>query len=487
MLVLQKCLPIWSMIVRKLIISVLSLLIIVLGVLLIAPVFFGKALEKKYPQLVSNFSVNPNLKLEVASYNRGWFSSDAVLRATVTDNVLNSADSSTIDSKILTSFIINQKIHHGPIAAFKLKDGSWKLVAARAVAENTMQEGEATADALAVWTFANRFTAILRSPSIHVAQDNEKIDIEKIDGSINFAVNENNLKTNLKLHHLQYWEKNIDSSPLVKTIDLTGLKIFYHTSKNPNGLWYGKSLVRAENINLLTNINENNPILLKRLDLNLKQKIDAQQKTSINLLTKIQAIKNDWLNVNNFKLNLLIDNLNSQSLAKLNDSVQNNESPYSLLFDLLSAGFQLNFKDLSFNTDKGPVAFHGQLTIPSQQANGNDPLFWVQIFKKIVLTAELKVPVKELNQWLTTFYQSQSGASQNAEEMARKQIDYWTQNNIIIKQKDNYFAQLSIKEGNVLINGAKPQTNQLLIETDTATQEESPSNNTIGVGVLKPN
>lgn len=107
---------------RKLIYtSILSFLIFIA---ILMPLVNGLLLKKNYLHLFDVINQDKRVKVEVLTYQEGWFSSTAKIRVTIFDNIfIFPQKATTFNEKEFSpfTFLINQNIKHGPIVYDRIK------------------------------------------------------------------------------------------------------------------------------------------------------------------------------------------------------------------------------------------------------------------------------------------------------------------------------------------------------------------------------
>ena len=132
---------------------------------------------------------------------------------------------------------------------------------------------------------------------------------------------------------------------------------------------------------------------------------------------------------------------------------------YSPIFTLIEKGLTLNIQNFTLNLpDSNPI----KLTASLQFIAAPQGVNFLNALKYMSANAKLSLPREFVVQQLTEFYQdmltkSNAKGTRSASARAQQTLQQWIHNQMFTSDNGSLTSIISIKEGEVLVNGKKPK------------------------------
>ncbi len=439
---------------------------LMLVIVLSTPLFMGLLIQKRYPQLIKDFNT-PHVSFELVNFKSGWFSSIANIKIT-----LRSAETGlTNDSSPLASFVIAQKIQHGPILIQKTKNGSRHFITALAIMQNKSLADNINFKTDTVWTLNNRINTLVDVQKILLGNDRQRIEINQLVGTISFIPSEHRFISQLTLANGSLFENNPekvgnDIVDLVKVMELTDFGLTMNITK-VQSVWYGERHFTAGKITVFP-YGGADVLSADNFAVNLNQ-TQHDELTDFELTNQIEQISEGQFKIGQLQLAFSLKNMNTGLLQNFAENLLNNSDfqrlkLYSNLIDMFAKGMSLDLSKLQFNTESGPVMASAQINSPVTNITISGLL---HLIENLNIQAHAEVPKEWLMKNLTHFYETKQSENPqlkiNPDSLARQYMEHWLTHHLIIPKDQQVSMNLKYKEGRLLINGEKPSLDNFLV------------------------
>ncbi len=428
-------------------------IVLLLCLILLLPLCVGIWFQQKFPKFVSNLGKAYGGKAHVITYQRGWFTSHAVI------SVLIPAKSLKQNQKahFLT---INEKIWHGPYV-FSRINGYKKLHFATALVETKFSNQYGDLKAITTLHFDGSYYSILHSNHLTLPRINHIIRISGINWQFTLSHNSRLLSSNLKLSNLE--ETSRESNVLPQVWKKPNLKIrnlnYVLQVNDKHQPWQKQQKLNASSITVSKN--RKNTIQLSQIMLSEQSK-QIQRGLAVSVKLSARSLQTSMLIAQPFTLKASIKGINTsiyQKLIQQARSVLHNQDTKKMqrklessLTQLLASGLSVNLDYLHLNTPQGLLRFSGYGSINSKAITRISDLA-----SDFVGQLKLSLPKQWLEKQLSHFYTDQRlpvTTKQNLSNAAAMgQINYWVAHKKLVRDKDNLNAVIKVNNGKLFING----------------------------------
>jgi len=453
---------------RKLAYIISGVIFLAIIVIFILPFTMGFLIKGQYQDLIKHISPNPDVKLKLIQFDRGWFSSHARVKITFGAKTAKQARyKGTLKPSI--SFIVKEHILHGPFILGKTKAGDTKLFFARALIQNDVKKTNITFQSTTLWTWGNELKSKFYAKDVNVTNQVMQLILKELKGSVIYNLSNNKVNINVSLNSGEFNIKN-PRTPTTSTMSISMKNIQSSSDYKQDGvLWYGKRSLSIDNITV--NTFDNKKIVLTGIHANANQN-RKDEKTNIVLSYDTKSLNGAGLNIGPIVFNMSFNGLNTKALkAFVTQAAQTNKNGatkrqeftklYNPLMQLLAKGLEVNVNKFNIKTDKGPVDFKAQLIIPP----GASPSIQF-LTKNAKMEANLQVPRAWLTQQVTSFYEKRKLKSPHTmnsqlspQQLAQQHVEYWIKNEKLIESGNMLKMHIVYKDGKFLINGKPPTYN----------------------------
>jgi len=460
---------------RKLTITLSTLLLLGLFIIFLTPFVIGILIEKNYPGIFEKLSRAPQVSSKIIQYQRGWFSSNAIIKVTLhSPRIRNYSESVEIISHI----------QHGPVILEKLADGSKKLLVAIAIMKNHSNTHFLKMKTRVVWQITGAIKGHVFPSSLVYQFLDGNLTISGVKGNFKLSRSFQEMSGKMSMDSGSLVLKNSNIvppviRPLIKLnqmssdVDFKNVKFKDKRNKVIGKLWFG---YRKVNIGKLTIFNrEGHPFEFSNISLNMTS---TQQDDKANLALRygINQVKGSDLAVGPIQFAIAMDGLNSQALAQLTHQLTKEQQRrkltqrelakfYQPALSLLGQGFIISLQKFNIGTAQGAVDLTAHITVPKQSGAPNFHF----LADNLAASLQLKMPRIWLLHLLTHFFNHEDHQNeangqqpQTAEQKANQSIEDWINNKILIQKDKDLLFDLTYKKGDLLINGAPPDFKALL-------------------------
>ncbi len=313
--------------------SIYYFLILFLLIIVSIPLIDGILFQKNIVKLVETINQDHRVKIEILEYYRGWFSSQAKIKVTLSSKDVNYLSQTTMlefHPTASISFILEEKIKHGPVIYDNqdLQFG-YANIQSKLIIDHTKVEFMRI-DILSAFNnvWRGRFST---SPWHFSLPYINALSVESFNGEFNLRLGKKgikHIKTNTQLGPITI-EFN-DESPFIKRIVIQKIKSEYDAVHKRNYTWSGQSSTYTPGM-IITTVTGNEFVIDKLVSNNT---FSAAGNTlySINVTLSIQNLTSPTYTIPAFsslQIILSATNFNTKSLTDYLNTIQS-KSPTEL-------------------------------------------------------------------------------------------------------------------------------------------------------------
>lgn len=399
---------------RKIIIAITSVVILVLLLFLGLPFAMGLLLQNEYPEIIAKVSKTPNLSIKMVQYQRGWFSSEAKIEATVKSKWLSIYEKPETKGQGV-ALVSNVHIQHGPLVFVKPNGKSGRLVLARALLVSQNETPGLAGHTWTLWTWNNRLRSVFYANDIQLGDGDEAIHLKGLRGRVTMSQDIEKISARINMDSVNLSEKPVGQEKTTDVVELNNLRFVARLHKQ--GLfWYGERKATADSISVKS---DTHPPLQMAGVVGVFRQIQQDEKSNIQLDYSVKNLVANKVNLSNLELVLSMKDLNTQAYSNLIDRLMQIEEEsqihpfsYSALWDplmkLVGKGLNINIEKLSFNTTDGPVSLSANVALPMQQ--GEPSIKYV--IENSQASSALELPQGWLQNQLVNFYENKKPKDQ---------------------------------------------------------------------------
>jgi uncharacterized protein YdgA (DUF945 family) len=485
--------------VKKLFVIVILLLALVSGLWGGAAYWFGVKAEQQYRVLLQQVSQSQYLKLVNESYSRGFFESKA---RTVLEIRLPRGTAGENQPFQLT---LAQDIRHGPCPLGKSPDEKWQIKPVMATIETRLILSPETQSRLAELCAQIPELASMRDYTIiyldgngeeHLLipafqhtfgqEDKVAVDWKGLSLQVNFTADLKGLTGSLSMPGLEIVGEDLD-------LRVEDVRSTFNSHEGVDGLWLGEASFDVAGLEFAdTRESEPNAFLIQGFSVNTSSKASGD---NINCLV---AVRTDQLQFDEtqygpgaFEMEFL--NLDAASLARLEETVREQQAQppqqsaeeaqimllaryLEILPGLLKNSPEIEVRQLDVKTSLGDFTGKAKLAFDGRKLESTQSL--LALASAITAEAEFKVGERLLRRVATDMmgdkiaaeWQEQEEEAPSDDEIddivsARidQQLEALMEQNILVKENEDYRASASYKAGQIVLNG-RPLSLQNLMQ-----------------------
>src|SRR3990167_533239 len=401
--------------------SIVASGIVVLAILfLFLPFLTGILIQKKYPDLLAQFSSATGANIQMQSYHRGWFKSEATLQI-----IMPSSLPMTID----------QKIMHGPIAYAHTQSGS-KLFFALAAIKNTVQSQHTQLYSISIWKWNNTYTFTTQSDQFIAQTPIGELSLSQFNSAVNFSLITHHLVGKLDLQQLQLKPNNATQPTM-------HVQIFQFDSniKNNHGLENGDIKMNLGDFSLIA---LNNPAT-EMQDANFFfQQNQTNEITSMHTVLNVEHLNTADEHLSHVHFDLALNNLNTQALKQYWQQMVITHSAITQLYSLFqiaNQGLVIELNAANATTPDGLIQIQGSIQCPSDAARKPEI---TSLLLQITGHANISLPYQfVLKQWIARY-----GKADAAQALADR-----IKSGEFIQQGNQLSMTIELKNAALLVNG----------------------------------
>lgn len=439
----------------------LTILILIIVLLAIAPFAFGLLFKHNFYNLVNNLNTDTSANIRIASYRLGWLRSYAKLmiepRRTPNNHAFPSAQI-TVDEEISHGpFIYDPATHefHFALGMIKSQVHFQPVESLLAIpADNGMMQVTTLTD------FANHYFINFNAPAfVKEFPDHAKVDWKGMKGTSELWVSKDHIE-------------RIKSEALSGGVTLTApsnagaytAKMNSYMMKSDSTLSAVTGLWQGEYTNSFGGISASmaDTVFFSIDSINLTVKTNVEQNTLYNFDLNLNLSKftaPEKIEIKPASLNVSVTNLNAPPLLRvLSMSMQEKRENLDIYPSLITPHTKIK-GDLSVNTTEGRLFATGELSWPTL------PVKVEEVPLKALLNAEMRIS-KSLLDYVITLVDgnnaptapvpnpSQPAASQPAAASTMQDhVRDLINRGYLVLDKDDYVSTILGKDGKITING----------------------------------
>jgi len=459
-------------------------LVVILAILVLGGYYgMGVATENTVRHNVDVINQANGVFAGIESYNRGWFSSTAMIdwKLHVPERLVKTSDGQT---QTIAAQNYNMKmpltIKHGPVifsengVKFGLGYASTDLALPAQYNEqfNNAFTSDSTKPKLDLALFVSYFNnsnVEMGVPAFKlISKQGGQFDWLGMNSSTYVTSNADKINGGVAIDGMLFTQKDVKAT-------VGKIKTDYDLRKTDSGLYLGEASINMPSI-VVTQA-EKTQFELNDFDMNTSSDINddlfsSHFKTSVG---KIQANDKTYGPGN---LEMSIRNLDATVLGRINQQVQvaqngndqeKQQAMMAMLPDvpkLFSRGAEFEISELSFTMPQGTI--EGSMFISLPKGENNNPL---ELIGKIHGVSKLKVPVDVLQLAMNEANKQRAATAQPAaqatdeaaaatpaapadvSDTTKNQIAAMVQSGLIVQQGDYYVVELALDQGKLLVNG----------------------------------
>jgi uncharacterized protein YdgA (DUF945 family) len=393
---------------KKLFISVVSLILI----LAVTPLIVGIYLQKHYQPTLAALMESNNMNFKLRSYQRGWFCSEAtwITNLPLVDKPLKQVVNNPDDA-----LTIRQKIYQGPLI---INSQGIKV----ALLEITSHYNQ-TFLAKSSLTFLGHLKTKIAIPSLTIPKQSAApiYSITGAYGDLDWNLKNDRLRAGLKLQHLS---AKIDRP---RTID--NFSVQFNLVKTQGGLWVGK---RQYQFGQMTWEQDSKDYLINHLNFDIIGTVTNNDRYNLAIIGKVANLGINGSNYGSQKIVISLNGLNLLAVEQFHTQFPLTSmhllNPYDWqtakekFLAILHHGGEIKLDSLQLNTAWGDMIASARYR-SAMMANASH-----EILQEATINA--KIPSDLFNQLLTGVYQLKLRTSDEnviSNEVARALVSWQQQ------------------------------------------------------------
>ncbi len=445
--------------VKRVFVAVIPLLIIAV---LAAYFTIGLLLQKNYQKLLNEAKPAKKwLQLKVVSFDRGWFSSTATVKATITLPSTTPAANHRLTQS--ASFLLKQYIQQGPFIFTTGRDNQTKFLFGKALIHTKINKKDFTKETTTFIHWNNDIDINEHIKHLSLKHDNLRYSLSNVSSSINYNADPEKMNGTFSVGSLKVLKKNMPPSLMIDNLHVD----FDLTKKNK--YWYGTHTSSIDSIN----IKKPRQLPTKINGIELKTKTERHKKsTSTQIDAQINQVLSNNLVISPITASLKITGLNSVALDNCLDTLRELVESrrlvsWSTLYEptmkVLAHGATFSLSNVLVGTNQGSLKANGNLTF-LKKSNAPQSLMLVE---DTMGSLSIVFPKALLQDMLTAYYTHQrkltsksddNGDNNNnglpkTSELAAQKIALWIQNKLLIQNEQKLKLSVQYQKGQLLING----------------------------------
>lgn len=447
---------------KRLIWIAICLVVLIAIIAALLPFGLGIAVQHKYSQVLQAWSHEDNVKLNLVSYHRGWFHSDAVVQVTLTHPTLMQINKWLgNDHTGPIQFTLNQRIDHGPLLRISSPEGKQRYLLGRAVVKSSMKTALGAIDTITFAEMDGSILSVVNAPDLHLVNPAKGVSAKITDLTATFLLSSD---LSQMFASIDAPLTKIDTSDFLQQIH--NLSEQFSLRKSPSGLFLGWRTTKIDNASWET-ADHSSKIQLTGLTMQ-SQSSEQSAKMSYKLNTILNKLIFDSGSYGPQQIKLSITNLDVPTLLAIRKELTGITGAEALsttqlmrynnlFFMLLSKGLEFNIDKLNLDLPSGHFEASLHLALAPQATMATSIKSFLDYLQA---RAHIQMPAAMLTKWVMGFNQSTigrmlviSGATPGSEQQVSQQIQQWVQKKWLIPEDDSYLSDISYKNKQFQVNG----------------------------------
>lgn len=381
---------------------VLSVLV---AIILVSPLIIGFYLQRHYQSIFSVYSAWPQLNIYVDSFHRGWFHSVASLRVQVQNpdilEYMNLSDQE--NKKSVGSWVVTQRIQHGPIFYHDLKELPYFI--GLASIQNDLRPTAEISKVIRVIkdidyvSFRGNYHKYFKLASMNLVypRTDMNISIDKFEGNIWISAKQKKVQGGGFLKGMVFYNPDV-------TILIPSVSVQFD---NDARLWLGNDGLKIASISLI----ENGSTTASMLDLKYKgssEVIDGMMNGTKDIF--IHQINIGDYQAGPFHFNLSVNKLNAEVVDDMIEAYhlimsrgelyqsQLTQKMLMMLPEVFNKGTTISLNDFNLKTQDGQLHINGEVIWNMDKAS--IPEHISDILSAADAKIYLKIAKPLMNRWI---------------------------------------------------------------------------------------
>ena len=455
-------------------------LILLLAIVLFVAVPYGMGwwIKGQYKTWVEQANQqNPTIELSVADYHQGWFHSTAILKANIKDDTLKQQLSNS-KNPVKLPFDIDVVVDHGLFVMTKSPAGGRHWVIAKAVVNGEFKRDQMDISAVSVLNLANSIVSQVMVHQLSLPLEGGTFSMKDALIHSNASLDGTKGVSDVTIPMIMFELGDADNN---MSLALSNFTIANDFTKE-NAIVFGKRSVSADKM-----IIKNGKQVVQASGWLLSSEVIPQgDTTDIMIHMAMKSYKEGKQTSGPLSVDFSLKQMNTQALGDFMKDVESSQiqslQVNHMVFPLLAVlkhGIEGHLT-LSYQSPYGPLTAKGHISMPDSKDKS--------IFALVtLLKGELDVsfPDKWLQNTLS-WVVNQSNVDQHqpivgrtpATLQAKQAIQQLLDQKMLIKKDSQLSLKATVKSGNVLINGQKPDfsaLNQPAATSESTTQQKPSS------------
>ncbi len=410
---------------RKLVSISVGIIALAVIVFLLAPFVTGALIQKKYPDLLAQFSRVSGANIQIQRYHRGWFKSTAQLEMTIPS---------------APPILIHQKIVHGPFAFVSTNSGQKTLYFALAVIKEAAQSQGTALNTISVWRFNNDLKMMAKTDQFNIQTAMGNFALSNLNSAIYFTPETQHFSGDFSLAHFV----SVSQAAAMPSIDLKDLQIH---SNNSGKVTLSLGDLTAISINKKSTEIQNAAFLF--------QQTETKNTTDMTTTFDAKVFNTPEDSLSNLHFSLSINHLSTAAVQQYWQQMQaaqmTSQANFGLSFvqlyglmQVVDKGLSIELNALNAQTKDGAIQLQGGITIPAQSTQTSSI---AATLAHITGHATISLPYQfVLNQWALHYAQDQKLSPTDALAERIKSGEF-------IQQGNQLTMQIDLKNATILVNG----------------------------------
>ena len=413
-------------------ILVITVLIAIVVVAAATPYWFGVEAERIYQQQIDALEANNKITVIENRFQRGWFSSDAEARVSIEGTP--------------AVIFAQHTIEHGPIPSGEpmkhivSMQPLQALIRSRLSLQRRGQQNENLVVGTLLTTISIDGTSStqVNIPSADIQMDQANLLFEEITGHVNFVPSESSWRGAIATDGIAWQQGDTD-------VQVDSSQLEFLSYPGSTGLALGNSTVTIDTVRAHLPGARG---YLTATGLTFESSATEQgQNVGYSIDGKIVSADLSGLKINSGDWSAKIENLDLDSLTRLNDMEVGAAIPLNDLVGLLSKRSAKAESSLKLVTDSGPFTADTRI-IFSDSGGSKNPLVLLSALEGSVDLDMPAIMVEMIARSLPMDVPSDA-----TDDAVAAKIESWLDNNILTRRGDRYQFRATIVNGAVELNG----------------------------------
>lgn len=455
-------------------------LVVILAILILGGYYgMGMITEQTVKRNVDNINQSNSLFVDIVEYNRGWFTSHAMLnwRLHIPERMVKSGNgqSQMVPAQDYQSQM-PLKIYHGPfIFANKgIKFGlgyaqtDFNLPEKYSEQFKTLFTPDSTQpklDMSLLVSYLNSSKVSMAVPEFKLVakEGNGKFDWMGMNSTMNVSSDMDKISGDVIIDGMTFSKDQVTGTMSEVSTD-------YDLHRTESGLYLGDASMSFPSLI----IQNNNQKMFELDDFDLHSNSDIENGLfNSHFQTSLDKIVANGKTYGPGNLEMAVRNLDAAVLAHINEEMKRVQQGSDLekqqamialmpeIPKLFSRGAEFEISEMTFTVPEGTI--EGNMMISLPQGDNNNPF---ELMKKVQGNGRLKVPAAVLKQVLSQSNQQRLMSSPQSQpanssmdvagqssSQADQQINAMVQSGMLVQQGTDYIIEMSLNQGQLMVNG----------------------------------